>query len=215
MDIWGGNYLQCKDGMMTTDKMWMLWFIKANGSVDVLKNKCKINIQERSKCLHSLCFLFFFYWTDMWLMLYFVQFQEYCLFDFLFYFLFFDLPAGSADLLQKDFRVVSFVTLVFSLHVFMSNFYSVINELCHWPVHSFIEFVPGVKKQKQRSIGSSGRSRCLICIVALSGDSEVSADRRVNWSYDLKCMDSNSWEYIWCKRFNPASLSWRHGTHEG
>lgn len=162
-------------------------------------------------------FSFFFYWTDMWLMLYFVQFQEYCLFDFLFYFLFFDLPAGSADLLQKDFRVVSFVTLVFSLHVFMSNFYSVINELCHWPVHSFIEFVPGVKKkkQKQRSIGSSGRRRCLICIVALSGDSEVSADRRVNWSYDLKCMDSNSWEYIWCKRFNPASLSWRHGTHEG
>lgn len=60
MDIWGGNYLQCKDGLMTTDKMWMLWFIKANGSVDVLKNKCKINIQERSKCLHSLCFLFFF-----------------------------------------------------------------------------------------------------------------------------------------------------------
>lgn len=85
-------------------------------------------------------------------MLYFVQFQEYCLFDFLFYFLFFDLPAGSADLLQKDFRVVSFVTLVFSLHVFMSNFYSVINELCHWPVHSFIEFVPGVKNKNKEAL---------------------------------------------------------------
>lgn len=99
--------------------------------MDVLKNKCKINIQERSKCLHSLCFLFFLlnrYVADA---VFCTVSKEYCLFDFLFYFLFFDLPVGSADLLQKDFRVVSFVTLVFSLHVFMSNFYSVINELCH------------------------------------------------------------------------------------
>lgn len=108
----------------------------------------------------------------------------------LFLFFFFDLPAGSADLLQKDFRVVCFVTLVFSLHVFMSNFYSVINELCHWAVHSFIEFVPGVKT-KQRNIGCSGRSSCLICIFALSGDSEVPADRRAKlklWSemHELK-----------------------------
>lgn len=66
----------------------------------------------------------------MLLMLYFVQFQKSTVY-LTFSFLFFDLPAGSADLLQKDFRVVRFVTLVFSLHVFMSNFYSVINELCH------------------------------------------------------------------------------------
>lgn len=68
----------------------------------------------------------------MWLMLYFVQFQKstvYLTFYFIFYFL--TSQQGGADLLQKDFRVVSFVTLVFSLHVFMSNFYSVINELCH------------------------------------------------------------------------------------
>lgn len=64
----------------------------------------------------------------MLLMLYFVQFQKNTVY---LTFFFFDLPAGSADLLQKDFRVVRFVTLVFSLHVFMSNFYSVINELCH------------------------------------------------------------------------------------
>lgn len=73
----------------------------------------------------------------MLLMLYFVQFQKNTVyltlsfFFFFFFFFFFDLPAGNADLLQKDFRVVRFVTLVFSLHVFMSNFYSVINELCH------------------------------------------------------------------------------------
>lgn len=97
--------------------------------MDVLKNKCKINIQERSKCLHSLCFLFLLnrYVADA---VFCTVSKEYCLFDFFFSF-FFDLPAGSADLLQKDFRVVCFVTLVFSLHVFMSNFYSVINELCH------------------------------------------------------------------------------------
>lgn len=66
----------------------------------------------------------------MWLMLYLYSFKR-VLSILLFIFIFFDLPAGSADLLQKDFRVVSFVTLVFSLHVFMSNFYSVINEQCH------------------------------------------------------------------------------------